>query len=162
MKALYHARVLAVAEKYGFQDLCSRAAWEIEDCRVNGTHEDELEFLVQLYQMSTPGSALRLDLGWIYSDREPEIDKNMIRAKTIGYLWHDPVKWQLVEDASQRCPELGEDIQIIKAWCENNGEPREQDRRGQPMISAASSFMKGGTKHGRYPGWPTVPAYMAK
>jgi len=68
MKALYHARVFAVAEKYGCQDLCCQASWEIKDCRANGTDADELEFLVQLHEMPRPGSALRLDLGWKYSD----------------------------------------------------------------------------------------------
>ena len=60
----------------------------------------------------------------------------MIRAEAISYLWHDPVKRQLVEEASQRCPDLGKDIEIIKGWSEFNPEPGEQDRKGQPMISA--------------------------
>jgi len=83
--------------------------------------------------MSRPGSGLRLDLGWKYSHRDPDICKNMIQAEIISFLWHGAVKRQLVEKASQCCPDFRKDIEITKGWSELNAEPREQDREGQPI-----------------------------
>ena len=48
----------ALAEKYAYQALCLSAASKVSV--YDGETEDILAFVAQLYNMSTPGSSLRL------------------------------------------------------------------------------------------------------
>ena len=116
MEGLYHARVLVIAEKYGFHDLCCEAAGNIKDCQDQypGSDADRLEFFVQLYEMSGPGSALRLHPE--NPNHKPGVGVRI--GHTIISIWRNPINRDLVEEASQRCPDLEEDVEKVAEWLE--------------------------------------------
>jgi len=143
MEGLYHARVLVIAEKYGFHDLCCEAAGNIKDCQDQypGSDADRLEFFVQLYEMSGPGSALRLHpenpnhkpgvgvrIGHTIGpgsalrlhpenpNHKPGVGVRI--GHTIISIWRNPINRDLVEEASQRCPDLEEDVEKVAEWLE--------------------------------------------
>ena len=123
MRELFHARVLALGEKYGCQALCANAAhnikWSGDISEYPAAHHaHRLEYLVQLYEISGPGSALRIaninDHGRSFG-RVPHVWDVSLAAYWIGDLWRDPVRRPLVEEAAERCPDLGEDIEMMRA-----------------------------------------------
>jgi len=118
IQELYHARVLVLAEKYCCQALCITAAKYLRRCGLKVYPPSYptyfLEYLIHLYDMSGPGSTLRIvkinDQGRI----RPDVWYLPAVARWIGVLWRDPVGRPLVEEASKRCPDLGEDIEMLR------------------------------------------------
>ena len=126
-KKLYHARVLALAEKYTFQDLCNKAASSVRvlhtNIGANATAESDayfLEYIVQLYEMSGPGSALRIpkteDTASSPTTSMKPIVWNMENtALWIGRMWKNAAQRPLVEEAFERCSDLAQDLLIMIA-----------------------------------------------
>ena len=113
MRGLYHGGVMVLAEKYGFRSICWQAAAGVNVYFRN--LEDRLEYLVQLYEISGPGSSVRI-IRSRSSASLPRVWDPELQAEWIGSMWRCPMKRQLVEEASTRCPDFGEDIQVMKAW----------------------------------------------
>ena len=158
-EGLYHARVLAVAEKYECEQLRCYAAEGILGVLFGGSDADWLELQIELYKMSGPGSTLRLNPDNI---QKPDNWKNVIRWHRIMRLLSDPITRHMIEDALERCPDLGQDLEEIKGRLEVTAAPIPIDEQRLPLPSQVLKLMREGSKHGRYPGWPTVPAYMAQ
>ena len=124
---LYHARVLALAEKYTLEGLCNRAGSYMRllhtNLEANATAEGNayfLEYVVQLYEMSGPGSILRIPktvntASPPVTSPRPIVWNTGRAALWIGRMWRDKVQRHLVEEAFDRCPDLARDLLIIIA-----------------------------------------------
>ena len=74
-----------------------------------------LEYVIQLYQMSGPSSALRIPKAsdTARSCPEPIVWDSKTAATWIGRMWRDVVQRPLVEEAFKRCPDLAQDLLIM-------------------------------------------------
>ncbi|KAF8451231.1 hypothetical protein BGX38DRAFT_494220 [Terfezia claveryi] len=127
VQKLYHARILVLGEKYALQGLCDRAAGymqlhstKLEASASAGDNANFLEYVIQLYEMSGPGSALRVpkieDAVTSTPTFPTPIAWNMRGAGIwIGSMWKDAVQRRLVEEAFERCPDLAKDLLIMIA-----------------------------------------------
>ncbi|RPB20677.1 hypothetical protein L211DRAFT_852055 [Terfezia boudieri ATCC MYA-4762] len=126
VQKLYHARILVLGEKYALQGLCNRAAeymqlhsTKLEASATAGDNANFLEYIIQLYEMSGPGSALRVPKieDTVTSPTFPKpIAWNTKRAGIwIGSMWNDALQRHLVEEAFKRCPDLAQDLLIMIA-----------------------------------------------
>jgi len=108
LSGVYHARILAVAEKYGCHDLFRLAAHIIWCYQLGYSGLDWLELQIELYEISGDGSPLRLDPKG--TSRGSDVWDNGTHGQIIKHIWEDPATRHLIDEASQRCPDLGSDI----------------------------------------------------
>jgi len=119
---LYHAGVLVLGEKYGLEGLCAVAvsymrstSTKLEASSTTGDNANFLEYVVQLYNMSAPGSALRIPKT---EDTRVTVLKPIAwdtrrAGRWIGSMWKDEVQRPLVKEAFERCPDLAQDLLIM-------------------------------------------------
>ena len=151
MQKLYHARVLVLGEKYEFQRLCNEAAsymrlGRITVCPEVATTNDEnlLEYIVQLYGMSEPSSALRVpraDDTAKSCTPMPIVWDTRTAAIWIGRMWKDTVRRPLVEEAFKRCPDLAQDLLVLIAGGFADKLPDDCLSDGDPYLEGQAIYL---------------------
>lgn len=105
----YHARVYALAEKYGCEGLCKCAGEKISAMPITVDEKTVglfMEYLLMVYEITGPGSKLRL------STAPDCVIKYDVRecARVIGSAWKDAEEGEHLDAAFAKCPEIAVDM----------------------------------------------------